>query len=465
MLQFRKKLIGDRAFYKMVLVVALPMILQNGISNFVNLLDNIMVGQLGTEQMSGVSIVNQLMMVYNISLFGAVSGASIFSAQFYGQGNIEGVRYTFRFKLIFCTLIALGFMLVFGLAKYPLIFAYLNDENIGNLFLTQQSAMTYLFVMMFGMLPSCFTQIYASTLRETGKTILPMVAGVIAVATNLLFNYILIFGHFGVPALGVAGAAIATVISRLVELAIVVSWTHVHSKKNAFIVGAYQSLHIPMNLVKQIFWKGLPLLGNEFLWSGGQAMLVQCYSMRGLNAVAAFNIATTVTGLFNVVFISLGSAISIIVGQLLGAGKLEEAVEADRKMIFFAVMSCFVIGAILFIVAPLFPEIYNTSEEVRRIATGVIRISALLMPLYSFYNAAYFTLRSGGKTVVTFLFDSCYCWVVSIPIAFVLSRFTSFAPVMLFLLCQLAEVLKAVVGAVLLKKRIWVQNIVETMQS
>ena len=463
MRKFKECFIGNRAFYKMILLIAFPILIQNGITNFVSLLDNIMVGQLGTEQMSGVAIVNQLINVFNICIFGAVSGASIFSAQFYGQGNHEGVRNTFRFKLICCSLIAVAWLIIFLTRGDMLIHLFLHESGAGSIMLTHQAGMEYLTVMLIGLIPYALTQIYASTLRETGETILPMIAGVVAVFVNLFFNYLLIFGMFGFPKLGIAGAAIATVISRFVETGIVVVWTHSHKERNVFIQGVYRHFRIPGKLTRQIIVKGMPLLVNETLWSAGQAMLVQCYSVRGLDAVAALNISTTVTNLFNVVFIALGSAISIVVGQQLGAGELDKAVDTDRKMIAFSVACCFVIGIVLFGIAPAFPKIYNTSDEVRGLATGLIRISSMFMPLYAFYHASYFTLRTGGKTIITFLFDSCYVWVINIPVAFVLSRYTSLPLLPIFFACQSVEIVKGVLGFVLLKKGVWIHNMVENM--
>lgn len=461
---FKRKFIGDVDFYKMILMIALPIMIQNGITNFVGLLDNVMVGQLGTEQMSGVAIVNQLMNVFNICIFGAVSSASIFSAQFYGQGNMEGVRSTFRFKWILCLAFATLAIILFLTAGDTLIDLFLHDNGSGDIALTHVSGMNYLLVMLTGMIPYTLTQVYASTLRETGETFLPMIAGIIAVLVNLIFNYILIFGHFGAPAMGVVGAAIATVISRFCEVIVVIAWTHVHKAKYVFIQGIYKTFHIPMNLVKQIVAKGTPLFINEAMWSGGMAMLVQCYSMRGLDAVAAINISTTVSNLFNVVFIALGSSISIVVGQQLGAGEMERAVDTDRKMIAFSVASCVVIGAIMFMLAPLFPEIYNTSDTVKGLATSLLRIASVFMPFYAFYHSAYFTLRSGGKTFITFLFDSCYLWVINIPAAFFMSRYTAMALIPIYLTCQCVEMMKGVVGFILLKKRVWVNNMVSELK-
>ncbi len=458
-----QRYIGDKQFYKMVLTITLPILLQNGITNFVSLLDNIMVGQLGTVQMSGVSIVNQLIFVFNICIFGGVAGPSIYGAQFYGQGNHKGVRDTFRFKLMVCLgmgLLGIG-VLYFG--GSDLIHLYLNDTVASDVALTHAAGMSYLMVMLIGLLPYTISQVYASTLRETGETFFPMLAGVIAVGVNLIFNWLLIFGMLGFPKLGVVGAAVATVMSRFVEMGIIVIRTHRKRDVHIFIQGAYKSLAVPGELIRGIVKKGSPLLINEVLWAAGQAFLTQCYSLRGLNAVAALNISRTVSDLFNTVFYSLGAAIAIVIGQYLGAGEKEKAVDTDRKMISFSVLCCLAIGTVMFILAPLFPAIYNTTEQVRQIATYLLRIAAVFMPVYAFYHAAYFTLRTGGKTIITFLFDSGYIWVVDLPIALLLSHLTGWPVVWIYLSCQCAEIAKVVVGAILLKKRVWVNNIVEKL--
>ena len=218
-----RKYIGDRAFYRTVLIVALPIMLQNFITNFVSMLDNIMIGATGTEQMTGVSIVNQLLFIFYLTVFGAISGAGIFTAQFYGKKDDDGIRYTFRFKMIVCallTILALIVLLCFG---DRLISLYLHEGSYDcDPALTFAYGREYLAVMFFGLLPYAVTQAYASTLRETGETILPMVFGLVAVLTNCLFNYLLIFGKLFFPAMGVTGAAIATVLSRVVECALII---------------------------------------------------------------------------------------------------------------------------------------------------------------------------------------------------------------------------------------------------
>lgn len=456
-----KRYIGDKKFYKMVLVLAVPIIIQSGITNFVNLLDNIMVGQVGTEQMSGVAIVNQLIFVYNLCIFGIVSGASIFGTQFYGNGDFEGMRNSFRFKIIFCILMSLiGIFILYGF-QTELISLYLHEGKAGgSIEDTLHFGRQYLAIMMIGLVPFAISQAYASSLREMGKTVIPMAASSAAVVVNGGLNYILIFGKFGAPVLGVQGAAIATVIAKYVECGIMTFWVHTHASENPFAKGAYKNLLIPVRLVKQIVRTGAPLMINEALWAGGMAVIMQCYSIRGLEVIAGLNISSTVSNIFNIVFMSLGSSVAVVVGQLLGAGKMEEAKDSAGKMIFFSVASCFVIGVVMAVIAPLFPSIYKTSQEVKNLASGFILVSAVCMPLNAFTHASYFVLRSGGKTVITFLFDSVFVWVVSIPAAYVLSRTAGIPTIGVYFICQSAELIKCIIGAVLLKKGVWLKNIV-----
>ena len=456
-----KRYVGDKAFYRRVLRVAVPIIIQNGISNFVSLLDNIMVGQVGTVPMSGVSIVNGLLFVFNLCVFGASSGAGIFTAQFHGSNDQAGVRHTFRFKTLICSCISLIGICIFTFGGSSLIGLYLTGEgDAATAVGAMEHGLQYLGVMVWGFLPFALTNAYSSTLRETGETFVPMLGGIVAVLVNLCLNYVLIFGHFGAPQMGVQGAALATVISRYVELAIVAGWTHLNTGRNPFIVGAYRSVYIPGRLLKSIVIKGMPLLVNEFLWATGMAIMNQCYSTCGLDVVPAMNISSTIYNLASVVYLSMGNAVGIIMGQMLGAGQsADEVRDSNRKLIAVSVASGVVFGGFMAAISGLFPAIYNTTENVRHLATQLICVSAVMMPFNSYTNATYFTLRSGGQTMVTFLFDSCFVWAFCVPLAFCLSRFTGMSILPLYMLCQGMDLVKCAVGAFMLKQGKWIQNL------
>lgn len=461
MSNLRKKLIGDKAFYIMVLTVAIPIMVQNGFTNFVNLLDNIMVGRIGTEEMSGVSIANQLVFVFNLCIFGATSGAGIFGAQYFGQKDDEGVRRTCRYKMwigCFLSILAAFIFLTFGNRLISLFLS--GSEDGGSIQETLYHSKKYLNIMILGLFPFAIIQAFASTLREGGETILPMKAGIAALSSNLVLNYILIYGHFGAPALGVSGAAIATVISRYLEMTIVIIGAY-RAKHMTFTDSLFKPLSIPLPLVSKYTKASIPLLMNESLWSLGMTFLLQCYSTRGLNAVAGYNIFSTLYNVFSVTFMAVGTSVGIIVGQLLGAGKAEEAKDTDRKMITFAVMLAFVTGLVMMTLSTIFPSFYNTNEEARTIAKYLIIAQGCVLPVVAFKNSTYFTLRSGGQIWVTILFDSAYIWFVGVPIAFLVSRFTNASVTQIFLSVQAGDILKCIIGVHLVKKGVWIRNIVE----
>ena len=478
------KYIGSKAFYTAVLSLIVPIIIQNSISNFVNLLDNLMVGSVGEAQMNGVSISNQLMFVFNLCVFGGMGGASIYAAQFYGAKDDEGLRHSFRFSLLVGAFVSIVGILIFTFFEKQLLSLWINPDLSGSeeavaaeLLKAEESLKAgrqYLNVMIFGLVPFALTNAYASILRTTGETKLPMTASVISVFTNLVLNTLLIFDEvevFGLQlrlaGLGVTGAAIATVTARYVELAIIlfVCYRRLHKTgQYAFLHGAYRHFRIPVKLFKNIFIKSLPLQFNELLWSGGMTVLSQQYSMRGLTVVNAMTITSTLTNLFNVFFISMGTASGVLVGRALGANDIDDARDKARKIIVFEEFVCLSTCLILLLTSKWLPLIYTkSSPEAKALASRFIRVCALVLPIDGFAHCTYFTLRAGGKTFITFLFDSVYTWVMPVPMAYLLIRYaTELDVVYIFAIVNALGVFKDIFGYILLKKGVWISNIVSS---
>lgn len=457
-----KNLIGDRAFYKRLIALMLPIMVQNGITNFVSMLDNIMIGAVGTAQMTGVAVANQLFFVFNLCIFGAVSGAGIFGAQYFGKKDYDGVRYTFRFKLIFCGIITLSCIALFIFGGKALLLSYMQGESStsANAADTLKYALDYMRVMLVGLLPYSIVQCYSSTLREGESPMLPMLAGMAAVCVNLMFNYVLIFGKLGAPALGVQGAAIATVLARFTELAVVMVCVHRNGVKYQYMRGVYKTLYLPWRLVCDFFIKGLPLIINETLWATGIAVVNQCYSVRSLDAVAACNISQTFWNVFSIAYMAVGTAVGIILGQMLGADKLDEAKPAAYKLIAFSFAISSVVALIYSILAGIIPLVYNTEPQIRHLATFLMRITALTMPFEALTHSSYFTLRSGGRMMITFIFDCGFTWGGNVLIAYLLSNFTALPFVWIFAAVQSVSVVKAAAGLLLVKRGSWVRKIV-----
>lgn len=460
----RKGLIGDKAFYKRVYAIMLPLMVQTMVTSFVSMLDSIMVGQVSTEAMSAVSIANQLITLYSFMIFGANAGAGIFSPQFVGAGDHEGVRYTFRFKMYISLGISLAAAALFLFCGGPLARLYLQgDGDPASAQLTLELAVQYLAIMAIGLFPFAASGAYSSTLRETGQTVVPMVASVCAVFSNLIGNYVLIFGKFGAPAMGVAGAAVATVLSRFVELGIMVGWTHLNLRKNEFAKGVYRSLYIPKKLLGQIAGKGLPLLFNEVLFSTATAVINQGYTTCSLSVLAAMSIVSTIQGLAQVAYAGIGSATGIILGQEIGAGKEKKDIMATNvKLHAMAMMLAAGAGSLMAAFSGVFPLLYNTTDEVRSLAATLILVESLSMPFGAFCMAAYFCIRSGGKVFTTVLYDGGSKWLFGASIVFILSRFTSITIVPLYMVGQLMYPLcKGIMGVLLMRKGTWIRNLIK----
>jgi putative MATE family efflux protein len=458
-MSFLKRWIGTRQFYKKVFLLVLPIIVQNFITQFVSMIDNMMIGQTGTLSMTGVSISNQLIYVFNLTIFGAVSGAGIFASQYFGSQNYKGVKQAFWFKCGLCFLISIVALLLFmGLDEF-LIGFWINDGDPNDLAQTIYYAKTYLHWMCLGLLPIALSQVLSSTLRECSKTLPGMQAGLAAIIVNVILNYFLIFGKAGFPALGAQGAAIATVISRFVEAGWLLVYIQMHKKILPYMQHLREGLQIPWRLLGSFIIKTAPLMMNEMMWSMGIVFSSACYAFRGLDIVAAYNITSTMTNLFNITFISMGSAISIIIGQLLGAGQIEQAKQEDRWLIAFSVFVSLISGTLMYTTAPFFVSIYQTEPEIKEIANGLIRIAALLCWIHALNNGCYFTIRSGGKTGLTFVLDSGLTWLIYNPVAYILCHFTAFSIFTVYALVTLSDLVKALISVIMVRKGIWIHNL------
>lgn len=447
--------------YKRALGLAVPMMIQNGITNAVGLVDNIMVGSVGTDAMTAVSIAGQLIFVFNLAVFGGLSGPGIYAAQYFGQGNSEGFRQTFRIKHWICLAALIIGILTFVFGGETLINLYLRGESESvDPAATMALSKEYLAVMLWGLPPFAITQIYASSMRESGHSFLPMTAGVASVAVDVIFNYLLIFGKGGFPVLGVRGAAIATVAARFAEMAIVTVSAFALKGRFDFMRGAYKTLLIPRETARMIIVKGLPILANEFLWAAGLAAITQNYSKLGLDIVAGLNISNALCNLLNVVFIALGNSVGIIIGQLLGASEYKKARQSSLKLAAFTGIISAGITVILIAFSGFFPTLYNTTENIRGLAKWFIIITALFFPIQGCLNALYFTLRSGGKTLITFLFDSVFSWVIVIPASALLCSFSGLPILGIYAAVQALDLIKVIIGYILIKRGVWINNIV-----
>lgn len=456
-----RKLIGNKAFYKMVLIVMVPIVLQQLLTQFVGLLDNIMIGIIGDNEMTGVSLANQVLFVFNISVFGAFAGAGIFATQYFGAQNKLGYAKAFQFKVLLGSIFFILSTLLILFLKDEIINLFINETESDNTDPKKvlQYARLYLMILIGGNFFFIIKEIIATSLREQKETFTPMLAGIIAIGVNLLFNLILIYGMLGAPRMGVAGAAIATVISRIVECLILVVYVIIKKKKYTYLDYSFKSKALTLNSIITFMPKTLILFANEFLWSLGMTTLIRCYSLYGLDILASLNICNVVNNLFQTFGLAVGNAAGIILGNMLGASKTDEAKDSAYKLIFFGILLSILVTLIMIGSSFIIPNIYNTTDKIKQDAKELIILSAIAIPILSFNIICYFTLRSGGHAFLTFLFDSCHIWIFRIPVVYLLIKYTSIPFMTVYMLSTLTELIKLGSGYYFVRKGIWIKKI------
>lgn len=443
---------GDWSFYKKVIAVALPVMIQSMIGALVGLLDNLMVGQLGDAAVSGVAVASQIIFILMISVIGSTAGAGIYLSQFHGAEDIPNVRQTFRIKLIFATVIMAVAFIVFIFLGQPIISLFLDSPT------AIAEGVTYIQILTFAIIPFGLGLVYSVSFREVGLTHYPMISGIVGVVVNFVLNIILIFGWGPIPAMGVAGAAIATVVARWIEFLVIFVFAH-RIVKVDFAVGVYDSFQVSPRLMKKVLIKAMPLFANEILWSTGITVIMAYNAMRGDYVVAALSITNTIANIMYTAFGGLAAAIAAMVGSQLGANKLKEAEDNAYRMIVFGIMVSIFFSFIVYGLTLIVPEFYQVSDEVKELSRQFLYILCFAFVLFSINVCIFFILRSGGNTWVTLVFDSVFMWLVPVPLTIVLILLTDWNIVWIYMIIQGADFFKTILGMVLLKRRTWIRNL------
>ncbi len=445
------KFIANKHFYKNVIAVAVPLMLQQLVTSSVNLVDNLMIGQLGDAALGGVATSNRFFMIALFAVMGILSASSVFIAQYFGAKDEDNMKESFRFSILSSVAITLIF---FSIATfYPhLVLGFFTDDP-----LILAEGTKYITIAAIAILPFALTGSIASAMRSIGETKIPLYVGIFAVFTNAFFNYALIFGHFGLPQLGIVGAAIATVISRTLEAAILLTiMTH---RVFHFTTRIEDLFKISKKNIRKISLKAMPLATNEILWSFGMATLFKFYATRGPEVIAGISIASTTADLFFVLFGGMSVATTIMISQPLGANDLEQARKNGYYMIGFSTTLAMLFGMIMFGSSYVIPLLYNVSDASQHIAQTMLRIMSLMFWIYMATAECYFILRAGGDMKSTLMMDAGFMWVINIPVVGLFTYLTGFNIFFLYIAGQSTDLLKLAFAYRLVKKEKWVHNL------
>lgn len=445
-----KKFFGNKKFYITTLSIALPIMAQQFVTSFVNLIDNIMIGSVGSLALTSVTVANRVYLIFNSTLFGICGAAGIFIAQYYGAKNKKNCQKTLNINIVCGVIVACLFVGALVLIPRQLIEIFSSNPVVieESLKYVQFAVLTYIpFVLSFSVMMA---------LRAVGINKIQLLVGAITVATNTTLNYIFIFGNFGFPAMGVQGAAIATAIARFVEMFIYIMI--LVRKKHMFYLSIHELLHLDTSLIHSMVRKAIPLTANEIFFSLGLAMIFLSYMRCDESLISATSVVDTVMQIAYIVFGGLSSAVSILIGNRLGANQIEEAKSNAYKLLAFGVMIAFVIGSGFFLLAPSIARFYNVEDNIKQTIVALLTIKSCLLPIYVYNVCIFFTLRAGGDTFSTMLMDSGFLWCANVLISTVLSMFFDVPLVYLYLIVESCDIIKFFVATYFFKKGKWAKN-------
>ena len=446
-----KSFFGDRSFYKEVTGIALPIMAQQFVTSFVNLIDNVMVGGVSQTALTAVTVANRFYMIASSIMFGLCGAAGIYIAQNYGAGKNDRCQKILNINLSIGFVVMLLFTGVLFFVPEWTIYPFSRTPEIVDL------GLDYIVFAKYTYIPYGISFTCMMAMRAIGLNKIQLKVGIIAVLTNTILNYILIYGKLGSPAMGVKGAALATMIARLLEMAIYLAL--LIRQRHFYKLDLKGLIFLDWSLMKSMLAKAVPLTANELFFSIGTSLVFKSYMRADELLVAAISVVDTEMKLACIGFWGLSSAVAIFIGGKLGAGKLEEAKSDAKKIIVFGVMVSAVLGAVLFCVAPYIHNLYSLSDEAIRALEILIRIKSCLMPIYVVNVCTFYVLRSGGDTFSTMLVDSGFLWIGPVTVSTLLSIFTSIEVVPLYVTVELLDLAKMFIAFWFLKRDRWVRNL------
>lgn len=446
-------LFKDREFFKSFFKIALPVMLHALILFVVNFVDNIMVGSISNEAISGVYAANQATYILMIAAYGVIMGAGVYIQQFSGANDQKHLQEAFRYKILVMTLFIIIVTIIYYTLGHNLVWFYCHsDENAEAIY---NEGMGYFYIMVLSYIPYCISMIYTTTIREIGKTKYALIAGGIAFACNVILNAILIYGFH----LGTKGAAIGTVVARIIELFVII--VICYRKKFTFCSKALRKFHINKKLFVDISKKSILFLGNELLWVFGMTFLSLSYAQRS-GVLSALSVVNSMSNVFNIIFQGLSIGIGVLVGGYLGKGEFENAKKYTKNLYWLALLFSLSFGIIIVILSPVIPNVFaEMVAEQKSLATTLLMIYGGLLWANCLYCCSYMTLKTGGKALVTFCLDSGLIWLISVPLAWILVRYTSLSLVAIFAIVTSVDIFKLFIGFCYVKQGGWLNNLTQ----
>lgn len=448
----------DRNFLKKTVMIALPVAMQGMLNTVVNLVDNLMIGSLGSTAIASVGLANKVFFVFTLLVFGINSGSGVLAAQYWGSKDVKNIRKVLGLALALAVTGAVAFMIPASIKPRLLMRIFTtSDASI-------QMGAAYLTVAALSYPCTALTNTYVAMLRAVNRVKEPVMISCAAIVTNICFNYILIFGKFGAPAMGVTGAALATLIARVVEVILILGV--VYLGRTPLACGIRDLFGWSRGFLKKFFVTALPVIFNEFIWGLGTTIYSMAYGRMGDDAVAAITIATTIQDLVVVLFQGLSAATAVILGNEMGAGQLKKAEIYGKNFFILQFLVTVVMACVCVALRWKFIALYQPgiSDQVAQAVSRCILVFAIFSPFRMFnYVNVVGVLRSGGDTAMCLFIDTSGVWCIGIPLAFIGGLILKQPIHIVYGMVTLEEVYKAVIGYIRYRQKKWLRNLAAEM--
>ena len=443
---------GNRDFLRTMLKIALPIMIQNLVTSSLNMADTVMVGKLGEVEIASVGIANQYFFFFTMILTGLCGGCSVFISQYWGKKDLPNIKRILGLGLISVLFVSIIFMTAGFISPQGIISIFNKNPRVIEL------GGQYLFIVLFSYIFTGVTFIYSYSLRSIGNTITPLIVNIGALICNVVLNYMLIFGNFGAPALGVRGAALATLIARVFETIILI--VMVYRGRGILAASLSELKDLNSRFFKRSYMIILPVLLNDVLWGMASLIYSVVYGRMGTGATATIQIANTVSNMFMVVTFGMASASAIMIGNSVGQGNEDQTIDYSKKFLGVSLIIGTILGLALALTSPLILGLFNISSEVRSSTLIILYIISFIF-IVRFMGMVIIVgiLRGAGDARSALIIEGSTMWLIGVPLT-ILGAFVFKLPVhLVYALAVLEEVTKLILGLIRLKSRKWIHNV------
>lgn len=445
-------ILKNRDFLRYYFKLTLPVMIQQLLVNLVSMCDTLMISSVGEDAISAVAVANKFFFIYSLAIFGLTNGVGLYISQYYGANDQTSYNRVFRYGNVLCIIVG----------ALVSVFLFVNPEITISIFVKNPRVIAmgveYVEVLRWCYIPFAIAGMCSVAFRVMGHPQIPMISGLVAFITNVVLNYLLIMGNFGFPQLGVAGAAIATCISRWVEMILLLV---IVNRKDSRIRMHVAYGKLSFSLKKDIIAKAIPLMCNEVMYSLGLSIVFLNFSFMSESSIPALTVVDNINNLVYVLFSGCGVAIGVMVGSELGANRIDKAKENAKNMIWMALLTYAIGSALILITSGITPKAFSLRADSLHLATLLLIVKSLLSWTQGYSNTIYYILRSGGDTKSVLIIDGLFTWLGPVLTSTIFSRIFPIDFLFLYIAVEAMGLVKVCIATMFYRKEKWIRNLTQ----